>query len=447
MERARGFLPIRLREKITMTRITMVCLLLLSFAPEPAGAEQDPDRAEFDGPALWIAGVSNRREFGVPPQALPETRGRLWIGQRGIRYAESTTHPANDLVAIPLERIRSSRAEATAHEYDLLFVNTRGGPPNAHLFLLPHARDAKPGASAMKAKRVLDQQAVEWTAARAGETEAPVTSRAKERIAISVTPLQPAVAIGSPLALPPARNARSTTVAEGVGALGWGMACGPCGLGMCGPVLMAACLATYVGGSALASLVDRADRRTEEVRFLTWTAHAQPMRAHIESVSESALGKSALRQCLQHRLSRDPAQPLQWEDGQRIASFEPVTSSETPAPGAPSPYPELSRDGIRHAIEIFVTRIWLAPRTSAGDAPTDARTAIVVEGGLRFVDTATGTADQRTIQWHADPRRFGEWDVNEMSAVTETVRQACHGFAELAITEAEDLWSRSSTAP
>jgi len=400
--------------------------------------------ANLEFRAMLIVGVRSRRDLGGEAQSLPDETGTLAIDRQGLRYRERVSGRESELLSLPLADIASVRAEATDHGYDLLFVDTSAARPDArtHLFLLPRREAVERGALAMTAKRRI-QALSDAPAGAAGKPAIVKAPAAEERIVLNFPPSR----ITAGLEVPPTMNTernRSGKLVEAAGLLGWGAACGPCSLGMCGPALMVGCLATYLGGGALSALSRKAAAASDKPAAIDSVPglprhQAQSVLDRMEAAAGQVFGASALQACAERKFPglRDHPPAQAWKDETRSAvlSLTPTdpASNGTQPPGSP-------RAGYRHALGLRVSDALLVPLLNSRADGEELQILLIVQGEIELTDLEQKSSVRRTVRWHSPKLTLGEWLADDMAAITAALTRSCEGFAEQAAYESEQAW-------
>lgn len=84
----------------------------------------------------------------------------------------------------------------------------------------------------------------------------------------------------------------------------------------------------------------------------------------------------------------------------------------------------LAANGYRYAIAIHLSRVLLVPEGIRMLKPENVSTAIVFEGGFKFMDLQNRSSHQLPVDWDAEPRPLEEWSAANGMTLTDEMKKA-----------------------
>ena len=408
-------------------------------APGEAATGLRYEESALQQPALWILGARSLRDAGRLPPELPPDKGRLQLDATGLRYYERAEDRFPELLAIPYEQVTGVTVDTAASPHVALFVTTMTASRATHLFLI---LDSGSAAAASVAAEARARIAVRMPPAEhvATERAARTQPTAAGKVAVAVATRQ--IAVG--FTTPSPRDAGSA-FAESVkvgGAIGLVplMACsyGGCAVpGFWAPALALAG-AGLVGG-AVVGIVREMFNASSAAQPPAGMAPGEIESATpvLNATAANALARPVLLQCIRSKLWPGPA----GEESPAAINSDPAAApTATVLDATPPPHADLARDGYRHLVEAYLSRVTLVPAGEPGEKAEEVRWVLLVEGGISIVDLAGNTSRDRSIaQYRTEEKTLRDLSAAGGAAFGEELKRSCDEFGAGVVAEIAKL--------
>jgi hypothetical protein len=252
---------------------------------------------------------------------------------------------------------------------------------------------------------------------------------------------------------PADRDSAASRIGQGavVGGVVTALPCGLCQIGGCTPDMLVACAAAFSVGAVIGGVWSAGHE------LLTGgfkTAEAPQSSASAAGVRQAAVtpvaatsrryDHIALQQCVQDALTRSDDGPP-WREQGLTARLQPVAARPPASDGSASAYADLSRSNVRQVIETSVSALTLVARSrSAGEAPTaDAIATLNVDGGMHFIDLASGQMHTTPLSWTSGQRTLAQWAALPADEIALELDRACAQIAAGAVKAAAARWRQT----
>jgi hypothetical protein len=256
----------------------------------------------------------------------------------------------------------------------------------------------------------------------------------EEKVAVSAAEWVPTIVFGDPEPLPPAGNpdrlGESVEAGAKVGAVPF-VVCANMG---CPPPAILPGLALMAIGAALGAIVGAgreiaANFQKEPPQLPGFSSgELQATSPVLVTAAIESLGQSAFQACALGRLTPggETKEPFRWDGDGRIATLLPAENA--------------SLDGHHYTIETFLSEVVLVPAGTPGQESSNLPAGLVVGAGLRLHDLKSGTSQERSTSWRAEPRTLREWADNDGALLRETLGKGCDALADQLLIEAKLVW-------
>ena len=227
--------------------------------------------------------------------------------------------------------------------------------------------------------------------------------------------------------------------------------CGLCQIGGCTPDMLAACAAAFsvgavIGGvwSAGHELLTGGFRTTDEPKGGVSAADVRNAAVTPVAATSRRFDHIALQRCVLDDLEQGDGPA--WHEQGMTARLQAVAGPPSAAEGSVAAYAELAKSNVRHVVETFVAGLALVAR---GDGPSgvpaaDASATLSVDGGMRFIDLASGDVHTTPLSWSSEPRTLAQWAELPAEEIATELARACRRIAAGATKAAHEQWWRSA---
>jgi hypothetical protein len=395
-------------------------------------------RVVLDAAAGWYP---DRRDLGVWNEIASAfkdpIKGRLVLGEQRLAYYRYQSDAMQRQFDMPVQRV--VMANATASEPKTLAIAIAGDLARTltwHTFVFPHdahAPDAQPGDFERELRqRIRPDRVVEYVGfavpAWSPDLGFRVIADNADRDSAASRIGQNAVAGGIVTALP----------------------CGLCQIGGCTPDMLVACAAAFsvgavIGGvwSAGHELISGGFKATEEPKVGAPAGDVRKAALTPVAATSRRFDHIALQRCVLDAVEQSDGSA--WREQGLTARFQPVATPRSAVDGSAATYADLAGSNVRQVVETFVSGLALVARNrSASEVPTaDASATLSVQGGMRFIELASGHVHTTPLSWSSEPRTLAQWAGLPAEEVATELDRACRQIAEEVAKAAYARWRNS----